>query len=149
MIEVTSLELKDFFPLIGVLASITAGYYFLSTQARKNRQLRWIEDFIKEVANFSVLSSSISVNYSIDIKQLLELQRSVTTLKLYVYPLINPQEEYKLFVIKLQDIQNLVSEETKNEKISEQFKSSIIIGNLMAELLQLATEIIKIEQSKL
>ena len=147
LLEIT---FKDFLPLIGTLATITAGYYFLSAQARKNRQLKWLDDFINEVANVSSLATSMSVGQKKDIEKNLELMKSVNVLRLYIYPFRNPPMPHRNFIARLLELQEIImSEINSSQTFEEAAADAIKFGRKLAEVMTLATKVIRLEQEKI
>lgn len=53
------MALKDFLPLFGTILTLLAGYIFLTTQVRKNRRAKWIEDFRRETAHLVWLNTPL------------------------------------------------------------------------------------------
>jgi hypothetical protein len=137
---------KDFIPLITTLITIVAGYYYLSAQARKNRQVKWVDDFIKEIANFSAVATSISINGMLNTEKSNELLKSVNVLRLYLYPLKNPPQQHKKFVTTLLEVQSILMDIPSP---SQSLEKALAFGKKLAELMSLATEVIRIEQGKI
>ncbi len=138
----STLSLKDYFPLIGTLMTVITGYYLITIQIRKSRRAKWIDDFRKEVANFFVIFTSINKEFSID--KSYQLLNAVSMLTLYLFD--SKQPPRRELIETLREVQGMIIEQKDSVPTTEYMES---VSKKLAKIMTLASDVILIEQAKI
>ncbi len=138
----STLSLKDYFPLIGTIITVTTGYYLITVQIRKNRRAKWIDDFRKEVANFFVTFTSMNKEFSID--KGYQLLNAGSMLMLYLFDSKQPPRRELIETIR--EVQSMIMAQKDSVSTSEYMET---VSNKLARIMTLASEVILIEQAKI
>jgi len=92
------MECKDYLQIIALIATIISSNWLVSRQIKKNKKSGWIEDFRKEIANFTSIGFAITPRSSKT--ELFELSKSSTLLIMLLDEKDKKQEKLKNTIIE-------------------------------------------------
>lgn len=132
--------LRDLTPLIGTITTIWTGYKLISEQVKKNRKVKWIDDFRSESAKFITLTTAIHGEWTND--RLFEVTGSLNLLVLFLEESDN--KVHKQLITQLNDLQNF----TLNCDLNQMQTFYTLRGKLQ-QVKKLTCDVIAIEKQSL